>query len=382
MTQFYEFFAGGGMARAGLGPDWQCTFANDIDVKKAKTYQRNWQEPSLLIEDIQNITAAQLPGLADLAWASFPCQDLSLAGAGAGLKGARSGTFWSFWALMRQLKQDGRLPKMIAIENVCGTLSSHQGQDFIAICQALGEAGYRFGALILDAAMFLPQSRPRLFILAIDERRALPKSLILDLPSPRFHTNPLQKAVKKLPEPSKKRWLWWHLPQPASRTLTITDLIEDQPSGVKWHTPSETQRILSLMSEANLQKVASSQAQGRRIVGAVYKRTRKDHAGRSVQRAEVRFDGIAGCLRTPVGGSSRQMIMVVEGEHVKSRLVSPRETARLMGLPDTYVLPEKNNEAYHLTGDGVVVPVVAHLRQHLFDPILRFDRISEQKEVA
>jgi len=40
-----------------------------------------------------------------------------------------------------------------------------------------------------------------------------------------------------------------------------------------------------------------------------------------------------------------------------------------MGLPESYRLPEKYNEAYHLTGDGVVVPVVRHLAQHIFEPI-------------
>ena len=108
-------------------------------------------------------------------------------------------------------------------------------------------------------------------------------------------------------------------------------------------------------------------------VGTIYKRTRD-----GFQCAEVRFDGIAGCLRTPGGGSSRQTIMVVHGESIKSRLISSREAARLMGLPEDYILPKKYNEAYHLLGDGVVVPVVAHLSQHLFLPIARLNHFSTQ----
>ncbi len=42
MRGFYEFFAGRGMVRAGLGPGWSCLFANDIDPKKAASYARNW----------------------------------------------------------------------------------------------------------------------------------------------------------------------------------------------------------------------------------------------------------------------------------------------------------------------------------------------------
>ena len=117
------------------------------------------------------------------------------------------------------------------------------------------------------------------------------------------------------------------------------------------------------------------------MVGTVYKRTRFDAEGNKVQRAEVRFDDIAGCLRTPGGGSSRQLILVVDGSEVRSRLISSRETARLMGLPDTYALPENYNEAYHLTGDGVVVPVVRHLASQIFEPVLSAES-NRQKAVA
>jgi DNA (cytosine-5)-methyltransferase 1 len=61
---------------------------------------------------------------------------------------------------------------------------------------------------------------------------------------------------------------------------------------------------------------------------------------------------------------------VVEGESVRTRLLSPREAARLMGLPDSYHLPSNYNLAYHLAGDGVVVPVVRHLAGFLIEPIL------------
>jgi C-5 cytosine-specific DNA methylase len=131
------FFLGGGMVRAGLGPSWSCLFANDFDPKKGASYAANWGGGQLRIENIANITVNDLPGTADLAWASFPCQDLSLAGAGEGLKGDRSGTFWPFWKLMRALDTEGRPPRMIVLENVCGTLTSHEGKDFAAIGAAL-----------------------------------------------------------------------------------------------------------------------------------------------------------------------------------------------------------------------------------------------------
>ena len=105
--RFYEFFAGGGMVRAGLGEGWQCLLANDLDPAKAAAYRANWGDAGLRVGDIAALTAADLPGVADLMWGSFPCQDLSLAGVGAGLGGRRSGTFHDFWALARDLAAVG-----------------------------------------------------------------------------------------------------------------------------------------------------------------------------------------------------------------------------------------------------------------------------------
>ncbi len=370
MLSYYEFFAGGGMARAGLGKGWRCAFANDFDAKKSASYAANWGEDALVVADVASLTTADLPGQADLAWASFPCQDLSLAGAYAGLRGARSGTFWKFWGLMKKLTIEGRGPRIIVLENVCGALTSHDGKDFTAIASALASANYRFGALVINAVRFLPQSRPRLFIVAVQDSIALPQSIVQDSACGVWYPGNLLVAHRRLSPRSKSKWVWWNLPTPAARTSTFADLIENQPSGVNWHTTAETQRLLDMMTPLNRRKVEAAQCSGRRSVGTIYKRTRVDVDGIRHQRAEVRFDDIAGCLRTPVGGSSRQSILIVEGAKVQSRLLSPREAARLMGLPDTYLLPKNYNDAYHLAGDGLAVPVVRFLAGHLLEPVL------------
>ncbi len=366
---FYEFFAGGGMVRAGLGNAWKCTFANDFDRKKAVTYTDNWGENAFICADIRNISPDDMPGTANLAWGSFPCQDLSLAGGGAGLKGDRSGTFWPFISHMRELSALGRAPDLITLENVLGTLTSHKGADFVSICSALSGLGYRFGALVIDASHFVPQSRPRLFIVGVRSDMEIPASLQRANPVAPWHNRGILRAFNDLPQDLAKDWLWWNLPEPPIRHQNFIDLIEDNPTGVSWHSSNETTRLLSMMSEVNLAKVEAAKSANIPMVGGIYKRTRYEH-GIKVQRAEIRFDKIAGCLRTPAGGSSRQLIMRVTGEKTESRLLSARETARLMGLNDSYRLPKAYNEAYHLTGDGVAVPVVVFLRNKLFEPIL------------
>ena len=367
---FLEFFAGGGMARAGLGDGWTCLFANDVDPRKAAAYRDNWGDDAMAVADIAGLATADLPGRADLVWGSFPCQDLSLAGGQAGLAGARSGTFFPFWRLMRGLGAEGRGPRIIALENVCGALTSHGGRDFQVIAAAFAEAGYAFGALVIDAALFTPQSRPRLFMIGVRDDLAIPPSLREAGPGPPFHTPALVTAVGRLPEGARDRFVWWRLPTPPPRARRFADEVETAPADVPWHSQAETARLLEMMTPRNRAKIDAARAAGGLRVGAVYRRTRLAADGGRVQRAEARFDDTAGCLRTPAGGSSRQTLLVVDGPLVRSRLISARETARLMGLPDSYRLPTGYTDAYHLTGDGVVVPVVRALAAHLFEPML------------
>jgi DNA (cytosine-5)-methyltransferase 1 len=381
MPTFYEFFAGGGMARAGLGKEWKCLLANDIDEKKAASYRANWGKNDLKIKCVGELTTSEAPGRADLAWASFPCQDLSLAGDYKGLKGERSGTFWLFWKFIQALRAEERLPSLIVLENVCGALTSHGGKDFAAIGAALFEAGYRFGALVIDAVRFVPQSRPRLFIVAVRGDAGIPDSLLGTESNRLWHPANLIGAYDKLSSEIKSGWVWWNLPEPPARKKTFADIIEDEPEGVEWHTASETKRLLSLMSPLNRKKVDQAQQLRKRMVGGIYRRTRSDEDGKRMQRAEIRFDDVAGCLRTPTGGSSRQSIMIINGDKVRSRLLSPREAAQLMGLPKSYKLPENYNEAYHLAGDGVVVPVVRYLADHILEPLIAIGT-AQTKEAA
>ena len=382
---FFEFFAGGGMARAGLGDAWRCLFANDFDAKKVATYEANWGVGDIRLGDVAGLTLADLPAArVDLAWASFPCQDLSLAGGYRGLgrerdnAPTRSGTFWPFWKLMRGLAQAGRAPRMIVLENVHGCLTSHGGKDFAAIASALSDAEYKFGAAVINAAHFVPQSRPRVFFIAVSKSETLPASLVAPGPRPEWHPRALVEAHEGMTSEAKQKWVWWAIAKPASQVRAFSDVLESAPTGVKWHTTAHTKYLLGLMTPSHRQKVSDAMKSGRRTVGSVYRRTRPDETGAKRQRAEVRFDDIAGCLRTPAGGSSRQTILVVKGRKVRSRLLSPREAARLMGLDDAYRLPERYNEAYHVCGDGVCVPVVRHLAERLIEPLLRASRTVER----
>ncbi len=357
---FYEFFAGGGMARAGLGEGWRCLFANDFDRVKVETYRANWGGDHFREANVFSLSAADLPGVADLAWASSPCQDLSLAGKRAGLGGGRSSAFWGFWRLMQALNQEGRAPQTIVIENVVGLLTSHGGADFTALCQALAAEGYRFGAVEIDAALFLPQSRPRLFVIAT--RAGAPPG---HHRAP-FHTARIETAYARLPQALKACWIWWRLPAPPARNADLVSVLEPDAA---WHDEDRSTALLALLSPPHQARLQAARAKGPAL-GALYRRIRVE-GGEKVQRAEVRFDGLAGCLRTPGGGSSRQFLVLAEPDRVRTRPLTPREGARLMGLSDSYRLPARTTHALHVVGDGVAAPAVRWLAAHVLEPVLQ-----------
>ena len=221
-------------------------------------------------------------------------------------------------------------PRAIVLENVVGVLTSHDKRDFRALVATLDGLGYRVGALTLDARWFTPQSRPRVFFVALQKSlfAALAREgcgLISRQPQPLWTPSSLRAAHDALPIELAENWIWWRLPEPSRRNADLVDLLEDAPADAPWRAPAAIERLLALMAPAHRRKIEEMQVSGARAVGAVYRRTRIDESGAKRQRAEVRFDGLAGCLRTPRGGSSRQTILeVYKGKHSRPAAVAAR----------------------------------------------------------
>ncbi len=156
-----------GCLRSAWVTSGACVWANANDPKKAEVYKANFAEDHFFLGDVANFIEADLPNSTQLAWASFPCQDLSLAGWQRGLSADRSGAFWPFWKIMRDQFLTGCRPPVMVIENVAGLL---YGDSFVGLCESLAALGMQFGALVIDAQYFVPQSRPRVFVVALDSR--------------------------------------------------------------------------------------------------------------------------------------------------------------------------------------------------------------------
>ena len=276
---------------------------------------------------------------------------------------------------MGALRAEGRAPRLVALENVLGLLASKGGADFVALCGALADLGYRFGALTIDAAHFVPQSRPRLFLIALADEVAPPEELTA--PGP---VAPVRRSPPCAAPSTRCRRRWRRAGCGGAcrrrRASIARCSIASTPRRTTRHgsTPRRPRRCSRRCRKPRAPNLERAHAAGERRVAALFRRTRADGV-----RAEARFDGLAGCLRTPAGGSSRQFLLDVEGGAARARLIGAREAARLMGLPDSYRLPARRNEAYHLLGDGVVAPVVRFLSENLLLPLAEAGRSGARR---
>lgn len=356
-----DFFAGSGLVRLGLEPFFQTVWANDCCPKKAGVYAANFGTAHFQLQEIEDVSGSDLPA-ANLAWASFPCQDLSLAGGLSGMnEGTRSGLFWQWIRVLDALTSAGKRPPVLCAENVVGFLSADGGRHFKMAYDALRRRGYRAGAVIVDARLFLPQSRPRAFLIGVSSEVPL-RGLSQSVPSLPFHPSAVRRAHDNIGD---QEWIWWSLPSPEGNVQAFADLCDrDAPCD----PVAKTKRLLLLLSDRNRKKLNAAIESRTFLVGTGYRRTRGGVSGKS-QRLELRFDGVAGCLRTPEGGSSRQVVLIVDGGRVRTRLMTVRECARLMGAADDFQLPGSYNDGYRAMGDAVAAPVTRFLSQHLLAPL-------------
>ena len=364
---FCEFFAGIGLVREGLEPSgWQCIYANDISPKKQEAYEARFgKSDHFHLGDIWKTEEVieRIPGRPLLMTASFPCIDLSLAGHYRGLGGDHSSTFFGFGKVLEALKD--RRPPLVMLENVTGFLSSRKGQDFATAARRFADLGYWLDAFVLDACHFTPQSRPRVFVIGI-VAELKPK----EEASPGFFWSTEEPCLLR-PESviQFKRtldlptgWVKLPIPDPPQRTIELSELL-DVDDGQEWWDENETTRHHDMMSNLHRRKVDEILASGKQWASTIFRRIRQEK-----MRAEVRFDGLAGCLRTPRGGGGKQIVIAVKDGKLRMRWMSPREYARLQGVPDFPLIGGTIQQLWGFA-DAVCVPAIRWIDQHVISPL-------------
>lgn len=368
---FLEFFAGIGLTHLGLRQHgWECVYANDIEPKKQRMYQSCFGSADYYhVEDIWKTKSiiSRIPSRrADLASASFPCVDLSLAGNLKGFDGKQSGAFYGFLKVLKTLRARNLLPRVVLIENVIGFLASHDSKFFKIALRELSDLGYYVDAFVVDAKHFVPQSRPRLFLTGFSPE-LLPEGMGARKPLKHpfwaqqeldggFRPERLVRALKETP--LKTGWVPFRLPPVPAENRTLENLI-DTGETQDWWSESLVRKHLAEMHDRHRDRVDYLKSRRDLTIGTIYRRVRE---GRS--RSEIRTDGLAGCLRTPRGGSSKQIVMVAGKGKVLMRWMSPREYARLQGCPD-FPIEVDRNEALYGFGDAVCVPVIGWIAENV-----------------
>jgi DNA (cytosine-5)-methyltransferase 1 len=384
---FCEFFAGIGLVHEALRQSgWQAVYANDIDAKKRAMYEGHYGAASHYHEgDVWDVDAVleRVPGRPFLATASFPCTDMSLAGKRRGLAGEQSGALFGFLQTIERLGD--RQPRMVLLENVPGFLTSHDGADFETAVHELAGLGYWLDSLVIDARWFVPQSRPRLFLIGFHESIVGPPLVrrsadidALDDPwrralarSGKMRPSRLQAAMTRI-EPATG-WATIDVLPPRQARYELTDFLDIGPEQTWWN-PAEVERHAAMLFDRHRRQMEREAAAADGPV--LFTGFRRIREGR--QRLEVRFDGVAGCLRTPRGGSAKQIILMVDRGRLRMRWMTPREYARLQGAPN-FTLPENAIQGYFGFGDAVCVPAVAWIDRNVLTPM--FESVADARPV-
>ncbi len=255
---------------------WTTVWANDLDEKKWEMYRANFNDGAceFVLGDVHAVNGQDIPDI-DLATASFPCNDLSLAGSRHGLAGTQSSAFWGFVDALKGMGR--RRPTLVLLENVAGFLTSNDGHDFRDALLALNELGYAVDAFIVDAARFVPQSRQRLFVVGSKtklERLQEPSKMLLQA---EVRPAVLADFIFMNPEID---WSLRNLPSLPFATNRLQDVIEDVPMNSElWWSKERCEYLLNQMSARHRAEADRMIAGVKWSYGTVFRRVRK---GRSM----------------------------------------------------------------------------------------------------
>lgn len=355
--QALEFFAGIGLARAGMSAAGiETVWANDIDDVKRRLYTAQWGEDDLAFGDVFNVDADTVPE-ADIAWASSPCTDLSLAGKRGGLiEGSESKAFFGFIDVIEHMGD--RAPRAVVLENVCGLSSSHEGNDFRTVVTEFNRLGYSVDAFELNARRWVPQSRPRMFVVGVKspvhggeiDTSIRPDRLAWIHADPELttHLTPVEKA-------------------PALLSGGFTDIAEKlDESDPRWWDERRCKAFVDSLSDIQRKRFDQLKDAGETVARTAYRRTR---ARKPVW--EMREDDISGCLRTARGGSSKQAVVFIGEGRSRMRWMTGLEYARLQGAGNFNLEGFRESQIQYAFGDAVAVPAVTWLMEQAVLPALK-----------
>lgn len=302
MTRVCSLFAGmGGMCAAAVQAGCEIVYANEFDKFACRTYRHNFEKHFLEEGDVWDVDLSNVPDH-DLLMAGFPCQAFSVAGRRDGFNDERGQLFFRILDFI-----DEKRPDMILLENVQNLLTHDKGRTFKRIRKEITtERDYWMDYEILNSKDYVPQNRPRIFMVCV-------KRGICDLLFPKY----------EFPRPEKKR----------PSLSSIVDFEQEQDE--KYYLSSKS-KYYELFSEIEKGKTY----QLRRY----YVRENKS--------------GLCPTLTANMGGGGHNVPFVRDSRGV--RKLTEYECLRLQGFPEDFDFPEDMglSHRYKQIGNSVTVPLV------------------------
>lgn len=319
--RFIDLFAGiGGIRMAFEAVGGQCVFTSEWNSYAQKTYLANFPDSRHALNgDITKVHEDDIPDH-DVLLAGFPCQPFSIAGVSKknalgrahGFADETQGTLFFDVARIIAAKK----PSAFLLENVKNLVSHDKGNTFRVIKKVLEEElGYHIVCKVVDGAHFVPQHRERILIVGFREKTDFSFDDVY-LPDAR----PTMSSILH--------------PQDGS----------EEPEGHYTTGPKakvDGRYTLTPKLWAYLQAYADKHRA----------------AGNGFGFGLVRGDSVARTLSARYYKDGSE-ILVSQGPRKRPRRLTPRECARLMGFPDTFVIPVSDTQAYKQFGNSVVMPVM------------------------
>ena len=301
LFKFIDLFAGiGGIRLAYQNLGGKSVFTSEIDNFAKKTYEANFGE--VPFGDITKINENDIPDH-DLLLAGFPCQPFSIAGVSKklslgrehGFKDATQGTL--FFDIARIL--DVKKPKAFMLENVKNLLSHDKKLTFKVISEILS-VDYKIFFKVLDGRFYVPQHRERIIIVGF-RKEIFGEDVTFSFPEP--------------------------------------DLVE--------------RRFKTILDSKPDEKYTLSDKLWNYLQNYAIKHKAK---GNGFGFGMTDLNGVSRTLSARYYKDGSEILIPQNG--INPRRLTPRECARLMGFPDTFVIPVSDNRAYKQFGNSVIVPMI------------------------
>lgn len=302
---FIDLFAGLGgfrLALESLGA--KCVYSNEWDEPVQKVYQANFGE--IPDGDITKVDEKDIPHH-DILCAGFPCQAFSVSGKQRGFEDSRGTLFFDVARIVK-----AKRPKVVFMENVKNFIAHNNGQTLEVVKATMEELGYSFYQKVLNAVDYgIPQKRERIYMVCFRK----------DLNINEFK-----------------------FPQPFKLVKHLEDFLLDDEKMTNQCVISRPDTYLNNMIDDQYSNksirlgIVNKGGQGERIY--------------SVKGIAITLSAYGGGIFSKTGG------YLING---KTRKLHPRECARIMGFPDSYIISENVNQAYKQFGNSVVVDVLQYI---------------------